>query len=275
MLWKWYLPLLWSRKLQTGTASFFFFLFTPGWGIEGLKSSAINTNNRGREQTWKAARRRAISTAPGPAFKSPSAAMQTDMVKRVWHKPQSQTGLIHGAWQQATSSGATAASRPFSPGGGGGSAALWWMVDGPPLCHFSSFIPALPQNPERGFKTTRLGWLMNGASAWWQTDTIITVNLSPAAVPPNSVPPHKPARQYSFPLISASHFRLSSSQTPQTHLCSSLSCNQARTTMQWWLITERGHSSPCFKALAGRAGGAQRSTLKSCRSMGCMFVGNA
>lgn len=128
MLWKWYLPLLWSRKLQTGTASFFF-LFTPGWGIEGLKRGTINTNNRGREQTWKAARRRAISTAPGPAFKSPSAAMQTDMVKRVWHKPQSQTGLIHGAWQQATSSGATAASRPFSRGGGG-SAALWWMVDG-------------------------------------------------------------------------------------------------------------------------------------------------
>lgn len=188
MLWKWYLPLLWSRKLQTGTASFFFFLFTPGWGIEGLKRGTINTNNRGREQTWKAARRRAISTAPGPAFKSPSAAMQTDMVKRVWHKPQSQTGLIHGAWQQATSSGATAASRPFSRGGG---ALLlcdgWWTV---PLSVIFLRSSLLYRRILREGSKQRgsAGWWMadDCASAWWQTDTIITVNLSPAAAPPPS-----------------------------------------------------------------------------------------
>lgn len=48
---------------------------------------------------------------------------------------------------------------------GGGALLLcdgWWTGIFVCLCHFSSFIPALPQNPERGFKTTWLSWLMNG-----------------------------------------------------------------------------------------------------------------
>lgn len=128
------------------------------------------------------------------------------------------------------------------------------MADGARLSHFSSFMPALSQSPERGLKTTRLladEWRTSAVQRGDKLSQSLQFIYHPRLLlltPPSwfcTVTQTRSAMYISLSPSDRRHFWLIFSQTSGTMTPARLWSALMTTQCRW--STDRGRSNPCFR----------------------------
>lgn len=144
------------------------------------------------------------------------------------------------------------------------------MVDRPRLYHFSSFMPALSQNPERGLKTTRLCWLMNGRRLRFSAVTNSHSHCSSSVTGGPllcfcTVTQTRSTMHISFNASDRRHFWLIWNQTSRT-----ITPVSPAVKMQWWHWPTGGAVTPA----SGWGNAASKAALKICSTLQFTFNRN-